>query len=254
MIRLAALLMLLALWVPGRLLADDPKPGQSEPPLRLKKKARPEPPPARETKPPAQNQRPAGPKKAEPPRKEGEEPDTAGEDLEAKIKEIKGRISRNLQQSEDRLARKDASDGTQLLQKDIVSDLDRLMELMRRQQQQQQQQSSRSSAGQKGRRQSARNQGRRQNQRTSAASAGQQQNQSRGQQRSSSTPAGGGNSRGGMSKIADLYKDIWGHLPETMRQEMDEYAREQFMPKYSDLLKQYYATIAEKGRKKHDPQ
>ena len=56
-----------------------------------------------------------------------------------------------------------------------------------------------------------------------------------------------------MSKIADLYKDVWGHLPETLRQEMDQYSREQFMAKYADLLKQYYATIAEKGRRKDEP-
>jgi hypothetical protein len=31
---------------------------------------------------------------------------------------------------------------------------------------------------------------------------------------------------------------------------MDQYSREQFMAKYNDLLKQYYATIAEKGRRK----
>ena len=53
-------------------------------------------------------------------------------------------------------------------------------------------------------------------------------------------------------KVADLYKDIWGHLPETLRQEMTQYTREQFMPKYNELLKQYYATIAEKGRKQGD--
>jgi hypothetical protein len=33
---------------------------------------------------------------------------------------------------------------------------------------------------------------------------------------------------------------------------MDQYAREQFMAKYNELLKQYYATIAEKGNKKGD--
>ena len=55
-----------------------------------------------------------------------------------------------------------------------------------------------------------------------------------------------------MSKIADLYKDIWGHLPETLRQEMNQYSREQFMAKYNDLLKQYYSRIAEKGRQKKD--
>ena len=53
-------------------------------------------------------------------------------------------------------------------------------------------------------------------------------------------------------KTAEMYKDIWGHLPESMRQEMSQYTREQFMAKYNDLLKQYYATIAEKGRKQSD--
>src|SRR5262249_14689287 len=63
---------------------------------------------------------------------------------------------------------------------------------------------------------------------------------------------GGGTKRqaDGMNKIADLYKDVWGHLPETLRQEMDQYAREKFMAKYNDLLKQYYATIAAKGHRK----
>jgi hypothetical protein len=63
---------------------------------------------------------------------------------------------------------------------------------------------------------------------------------------------GGGRSKEQMSKLADVYKDVWGHLPETLRQEMDQYSREQFMAKYNELLKQYYATIAEKGRRKSE--
>ena len=35
-------------------------------------------------------------------------------------------------------------------------------------------------------------------------------------------------------------KEIWGHLTETQRAEMDVYAREKFMAKYNDLIKQYY--------------
>lgn len=49
--------------------------------------------------------------------------------------------------------------------------------------------------------------------------------------------------------VADLYKDVWGHLPEKARQEMDSYFKERFMPRYSDLLRQYYSTIAEQGKK-----
>jgi hypothetical protein len=53
-------------------------------------------------------------------------------------------------------------------------------------------------------------------------------------------------------KLADLYKDVWGNLPDRMRQEMDRYYREQFMPRYSELLKQYYASLAEQKKKGDD--
>jgi len=59
----------------------------------------------------------------------------------------------------------------------------------------------------------------------------------------------GSESNGPTSKQADLFKDIWGHLPEQMRMEMDAYSRERYMAKYSDLLKQYYSRLAEKGRR-----
>ncbi len=49
--------------------------------------------------------------------------------------------------------------------------------------------------------------------------------------------------------IADLYKDIWGHLPARDRTKMDVYSRERFMPRYEDLLRQYYRTIAEQGKR-----
>jgi hypothetical protein len=52
------------------------------------------------------------------------------------------------------------------------------------------------------------------------------------------------------NRIADLYKDVWGHLPDKVRQEMDMYFREKFMPRYNDLLRQYYSTIAEQNKRK----
>ena len=50
--------------------------------------------------------------------------------------------------------------------------------------------------------------------------------------------------------IGDLFKDVWGHLPLNKRQEMDAYARERFLPKYDEILRQYYRTISEQGRHK----
>jgi hypothetical protein len=68
------------------------------------------------------------------------------------------------------------------------------------------------------------------------------------------TGDGGGDRFGKMSpkrkdeKFADLYKDVWGHLPDRLRQEMDLYYREKFMPRYSELLRQYYAALAEQKK------
>jgi hypothetical protein len=55
--------------------------------------------------------------------------------------------------------------------------------------------------------------------------------------------------KGTAPRMPDVYKDVWGHLPEKMRQEMDLYFREQFMPRYSELLRQYYSSLAERGGK-----
>ena len=54
-------------------------------------------------------------------------------------------------------------------------------------------------------------------------------------------------------KNADLYKDVWGHLPATLRAEMNAYANTKgFMPEYETLISQYYSTIAAEGRRKGD--
>jgi len=52
------------------------------------------------------------------------------------------------------------------------------------------------------------------------------------------------------NRLADLSKGVWGHLPETMRQELDLYYRDRFMPRYSDLLREYYSSIADGERRR----
>jgi hypothetical protein len=47
-----------------------------------------------------------------------------------------------------------------------------------------------------------------------------------------------------------VVKDVWGHLPPNLRQKMNQYYQEQFMPRYADMLKQYYADLAARERKK----
>lgn len=47
-----------------------------------------------------------------------------------------------------------------------------------------------------------------------------------------------------------VVKDVWGHLPPQLRQKMNQYYQEQFMPRYADLLKQYYVELAEREKEK----
>lgn len=218
-----------------------------EAPVRLKKKLKPAAPmrqdddkAAAEIKP---EKKPDEKKKLEPLRPKDKDDEPAEPEKDAK--ETVARIGKNMRNAEDRLAKKDPGDGTQQVQRDILKDLDALIE------QSQQQQggggggsSKQQQGGKKSRKQSA---------------SGQQQQEKKPKDGSGQSARNDsdksnqvGKSGAPPSKIADLYKDIWGHLPETLRQEMDAYSREQFMAKYQDLLKQYYATIAEKGRKQGD--
>lgn len=219
----------------GVLGAPLPPPGlaadtAAEPPRLKKKEKRPAPPA------PEEKSKPAPPKATE----WEDEPVRGGDPGE-----VQTRLLEDFRTAEERLAKQDAGEGTQQVQRDILKNLDAYIDQARRQQQQQS--ASRSSANRQARQQS-----------TPKEQTAQGASKSRGQpdgtvqmQGGLANGGGGAKEKGkGMNKIADLYKDVWGHLPETLRQEMDQYSREQFMAKYGDLLKQYYATIAEKGRRK----
>jgi hypothetical protein len=60
------------------------------------------------------------------------------------------------------------------------------------------------------------------------------------------------NEKGGeLNNNADLYKDIWGHLPEALRAEMNAYSSDKEMiPKYDALIKKCSRAIAEQSSRK----
>lgn len=237
---------------------------QDQEPVRLQRK--PKPPQEKkddEKKPEDKKAEPAKPKvekKTEP----AEETEIKGKvepnpvDQEKELREIANRIAKNMKGVEELLGKNDASDGTQQLQRAILTDLDALIEQTQRQQDQQQQQQAQQQSSPS----SSKNQQRTQQQQQRSARRQQQQRQQQTARQQpqpqpkeepgkepQETQVGRGKNGKEMNRIADLYKDIWGHLPQTLRQEMDQYAREEFMSKYGDLLKQYYATLAEKGRR-----
>jgi hypothetical protein len=47
----------------------------------------------------------------------------------------------------------------------------------------------------------------------------------------------------------DVVKEVWGNLPHREREQLTQYYREQFMPRYSELIKNYFSSLAENSRK-----
>lgn len=209
-----------------------------------------------------------------------EQPPEDGPDEDpAKIIE---RIKKNLAGTDERLEKKDPGSETNKLQDKIVKDLDELIKQQQDQQNQgasgqasKSQQKSSSQSGSSG--SSGSSSSRQKSSSGQKSASGQKEKQPKGgsEQKPSSSKndsksgessarlgqdpkdkSGKSGGRGGdknennKNTVADLFKDIWGHLPQTKRLEMDAYSRERFMPRYEELLRQYYRTIAEQGRRK----
>jgi hypothetical protein len=47
-----------------------------------------------------------------------------------------------------------------------------------------------------------------------------------------------------------MIKDVWGHLPPHLREAIGRTFNEKYLPKYDELIKQYYETLAERNRKR----
>jgi hypothetical protein len=247
-------------------VADDP------PPDKLQRKSR-----------PAEN------KKADPPGGATEKPKTTDKDKAdeqpKRLKQpdddsdpvedpekLKEQIAKDMQSAEQKLKAYDPGADTQSLQDRVIKNLDKLLDLARnpppsdQQQQQQQQQGKmgKQKSGQKQGQMSRRQQRMQRRQEQERLARGQQKGrmpmgqqdqdqQEQNQQANRNDPRfGGGNTSGKANGMSDIVKDIWGHLPETLRQEVDHYYRDQFMPRYRDLLQQYYSRLAEQERRAKD--
>lgn len=154
------------------------------------------------------------------------------------------RASQRMRSSEERLAQLDGSDDTLELQRKIVADLEEIL--------QQQQNNSNNNQQQKQQKQ-------KKNQKQDEKQKKQQQQQQQQQKKStagkSSEPAESA-SKGSPQKEQTGQtrerKDIWGHLSAMMRQEMNQQAKESFLPKYREMLERYYTNIAENSGSKSE--
>ncbi len=206
------------------------------------------------------------------PEAEPKKEDPAGEVDVAKTTE---RIVQDANEAGKRLADKDPGDDTQRLQKEIVKNIDALIKKA----QQPPPQSNDNSQSQSGKSDMSKSPKDNSSQSKSGSSQSRQERRERRQSQASGKQGGQPMSQQGrvdqqaklgasndrlnkmeqspnkiesknaLPNLSDVYKDVWGHLPEKMRQEMDLYFREQFMPRYSELLKQYYSSLSEKSGK-----
>ncbi|HTU89827.1 MAG TPA: hypothetical protein VMF69_07010 [Gemmataceae bacterium] len=258
--RLLALLFAGLISLAGLAVAQGP-PATDEPPVRLKKKK-----PRGNDKPMVEPDKPDEKKKDD--KKDEKKTDKKDEPREAEPvtrqeeeKEVLQRVVQNVHRVDERLAKNDLGEATQQTQRDILKDLESLIQRNENPPPQggDQQNQQGGGGGQSGMKSGA---GKRSVTRQQRGRGQSGSGKRVGQENMAGAKAAGKNGKNGnggggdkddhaRNKNADQYKDIWGHLPQTLRAKMDAYSNPQpFMPKYDDLIKRYYRTIAEQGRRK----
>ena len=53
-----------------------------------------------------------------------------------------------------------------------------------------------------------------------------------------------------MADMRDVLKGVWGLLPERQREQMLQSYEEQFLPKYEQMIADYFRSLAEEQRRK----
>jgi hypothetical protein len=290
--RTLTLLVVGALLLTGLVVGDEPPAGAKEdPPLRLKRKKRDGEPPAPEKKgaePAKEKDKPEAKKEKEEPLVPEDGRPVEDEDE----KDVLERVAKNMRSVEEKIANRELGEPTAQQQRDILKDIDSLIKKSEQQSgggggnnqpqpqggeqdqqdqqqggaQQKQQKGGMQKGGQQGGRQQARS-GRGRPRRELRSERGGRQRQDRmaknnpqqGGNQPQPGPQGNNPGQGGDGPNdprvvnPEVVKDVWGHLPESLRAEMNAYSNPQpFMPRYDRVIREYYRTIAEQGRKKGD--
>jgi hypothetical protein len=143
--------------------------------------------------------------------------------------------------AEKRIGNRNIGEETQNIQKKIVDDLQKLIDLASQRQQQQSQ-----SRQQNRQRQRNRQQNSQQQQKQPSPS---QQNVSGQQNRKQSGDSGVG-ARVGETNSLELLRqrrmleDVWGHLPPALREQMHNVISEKYLPKYDEMIRRYFKSLA----------
>lgn len=179
--------------------------------------------------------------------------DDADEEIDRLERAIEG-----MRRAQERITRSDTSPETQKIQERVIKDLEDLLSLLKKQQKR------RGSSQQKSRQQSER-QSEAERQRLQKEQ-GDPNNSSRTNPDGSADPNSGRRTNdksvdsqertdaartlaAEQARRARMIKDVWGHLPPHVRERIEKSFSEKYLPKYEELVKKYYESLAEKNRK-----
>ena len=150
------------------------------------------------------------------------------------------RIGRKMRDVQGRLARIDVSEGTRSIQNQIVKDLDELIKQLKK--------------GGKCPKCGSSNCNKHGQQTGRKTSGGKQQPQNQPSQAAKNSNPNQRTSPRTKEKPSDqhlqlvqLVRAVWGHLPEKLREKMQQDFKEVMLPGYEAMIEQYFRTIAEHG-------
>jgi hypothetical protein len=186
--------------------------------------------------------------------KKGEKPagdgKTAGKDpLERAIE--------GMRQARQRMSDKDTGSGTREVQEQVIKDLEKLIQQAKNPPKGSPPPPPQSSQNQNP--QNNRNQDRQkspqpntpEDQKQQTGESGDAQNQQKTESdnaRESSDEARAAREREAeLSRRRDLVKDVWGHLPPALRQKLLNANSDKSLPRYDDLIRRYFESLAEEG-------
>ncbi len=173
---------------------------------------------------------------------------SAGEDIgEAGEDNPLVRLSRAMREVEGLIARQHADQPTRQRQQQIVDELEKLIQ----QAQQQKSSSSSSSGGSKSGQKTASSRDAKQPQRRPGQAGGEGQQSADGPARESTTQTREQKARKpDMADMRDVLKGVWGQLPQRQREQMLQSYEERFLPKYEQMIADYFRSIAAEQERK----
>lgn len=148
------------------------------------------------------------------------------------------KLERKMREVEDRIGANQSDEVTQRLQNKIAAELERLIKQMKKRKR-----SSSSSSPSQQEQQTAERE--KIDQPESGETGGQETASNKPAKDSSNVMGDRKAIKPDAAQLDEALKDIWGQLPPHLRQQMEQYAKEELLPKYELQIEEYFRALAE---------